>query len=252
MKRIIFILTLFLLLINTAFAASPYTKKEIKVLASDGFSINAVLEYPKDKTKKEFSTVVLLHSLGYSSLWWESLPQDLLEQGFAVLRIDFRGHGNSVYNSKLVKTSWKNMTKSAYAKYPDDVIKVIEYVKAENSKRAFFNNWAIVGSDIGASTAILAAEKISYKPKTIVLLSPIVETKGLYVPVKLAHLSDVDIFSISGTNDITGVQAQDYLKKFAQAQFATYTSEAHSSGMLMLKNDKSLAKIITSWIKEYL
>lgn len=252
MKRIILILTLFLLLINTAFAASPYTKKDISVLGSDGFSINAVFEYPKDKTRKEFSTVVLLHSLGYSSLWWETLPADLLEQGYAVLRIDFRGHGTSVYNSKLVRTSWKNMTNSAYAKYPDDVIRVIEHIKAENSKKIFFNDWAIVGADIGASTAILAAEKMNYKPKTIVLLSPIVETKGLYVPVKLAHLNNVDIFSISGTNDATGEQAQEYLRKFAQAQFATYTSESKSSGMLMLKNDNSLAKIITSWLKEYL
>lgn len=29
------------------------------------------------------------------------------------------------------------MTNSAYAKYPDDVIKVVEFVKAENSKKHF-------------------------------------------------------------------------------------------------------------------
>ena len=54
------------------------------------------------------------------------------------------------------------MTNNAYAKYPDDVIKVIESVKVDNPKRVFFNNWAIVGSDIGASTAILVADKIKY------------------------------------------------------------------------------------------
>ena len=50
---------------------------------------------------------------------------------------------------------------NAFAKYPDDVIKVIEQVKSENSKTVFFNKWAFVGSDIGASTAVMAAEKIS-------------------------------------------------------------------------------------------
>ena len=145
------------------------------------------------------------------------------------------------------------MTNSAYAKYPDDVVKVIDYVKKENPKRVFFNDWAIVGADIGGSAAVIAADKIGFsKPKTIVLLSPVIETKGLYIPIHLAHLDNIDIFSISGTGDSTGAETQDYLKKFAQATFATYTSEARSTGMLMLKNDTSLAKIITTWISEYL
>ncbi len=253
MKRIILILTLFLVLINgIVFAAGKTTKQELTVPAGDGFSIKAVLEYPKIKGKKDYSTVVLLHSIGYSSEWWESLPSDLINQGYAVLKIDLRGHGKSVYNSKLVRTSWKSMTNSAYAKYPDDIIKVIEYVKKENTKKSFFNSWAIVGSDIGGSTAILASDKIANKPKTIVLLSPVIETKGLYIPVSLAHLDNVDIFAISGTGEQSGTEAQDYLKKFAQATFATYTSEARSTGMLMLKNDTSLSKIITTWIGEYL
>lgn len=253
MKRIILILTLFLLLINTiANAATNTVSKEITATSVDGFTMKGYLEYPKIKNQKEFPTVVLLHSIGYSSDWWCNLPQDLLNQGYAVLKIDLRGHGKSVYNSKLSRTSWSSMTNNAFAKYPDDVIKVIEQVKSENTKKVFFHNWAIVGSDIGASTAILAADKISYKPKTLVLLSPVVETKGLYVPVKLANLDKIDIFSISGTNDNTGHNAQEYLKKFSQATFATYTSESRSNGMLMLKNDNTLARIITSWIKEYL
>lgn len=253
MKRIILILTLFLLLINTiANAATNTISKEITATSVDGFTMKGYLEYPKIKNQKEFPTVVLLHSIGYSSDWWCNLPQDLLNQGYAVLKIDLRGHGKSVYNSKLSRTSWSSMTNNAFAKYPDDVIKVIEQVKSENTKKVFFHNWAIVGSDIGASTAILAADKISYKPKTLVLLSPVVETKGLYVPVKLANLDKIDIFSISGTNDNTGHNAQEYLKKFSQATFATYTSESRSNGMLMLKNDNTLARIITSWIKEYL
>ena len=72
------------------------------------------------------------------------------------------------------------------------------------------------------------------------------------MPVVLANLNKIDVFSISGTNDVSGQNAQNYLKKFSQATFATYTSEARSSGMLMLKNDSSLARIITSWLGEYL
>lgn len=253
MKKLIIILTLFLIFINclSSEAASKITKKEIKVVAKDGFTLTAKFEYPKIKGQKEFPTVVLLHSLGYSSEWWEDLPQKLLEQGYAVVLMDLRGHGDSVYNAKLTRVSWKNMKQSAFAKYPNDVITVLNYIKDEN-KREFFNNWVMVGSDIGASTAICTANKISYKPKALVLLSPEINSKGVYVPVKLAELVNIDVLSVQGAGDTTALNNFEYLSKFAQGSFEPYISTSHSNGMLMLKNDKTLSEVITQWIKLYL
>ena len=253
MKRLLFILTFFLIFSNcVAFGEIKTVTKEYKVSANDGFSLQAQLEYPKIKGKKEFSTVVLLHSLGYNSEWWDNLPEELLQNGYAILKIDLRGHGKSVYNSRLIRTSWKNMTNTAYAKYPEDVVSVIQQVIKENNKVKFFDNWVIVGADIGASSAILASDKMTNRPKTIVMLSPVVETKGLYIPVSIAHLDKTDFLSIIGTNDTTSENAQAYLKKFAQAEFVTYTSTSRSTGMLMLKSDNTLSRIITRWIAQYL
>lgn len=252
MKKLIIILTLFLLFLNCVEAANVKTvTKDYKVLTKDKFSMTATLKYPKIKDKKEFKTVVLLHSVGYSSQWWETLPDELLNNGYAVLLVDLRGHGNSIYNARLVRTSWTGLKNNAFKKYPDDVMTTIDYIKNEN-KRVFFNDWAIIGSDIGGSTAIHVANQIAYKPKTIVLLSPVVNAKGIYVPVKLAELNNIDILSITGVNDIAGRKANEYLKKFAQSTYAEYTSTSKSTGMLMLKSDESLAKFITAWIAEYL
>lgn len=254
MKRIIvIILTLFLLFINTtAQAAQNFVTKDIKAVADDGFNITATLAYPKVKNQREVSTVILLHSLGYNSQWWETLPDELLTKGYAVLKIDLRGHGGSVYNSKLTKQSWKSLKNSAYAKYPNDVLAVINKVKEENTKKIFFNNWAIIGADIGASAGVLAADKMPIHPKTIVMISPVVKAKGLYIPVSLAHLDGVDFLSISGTDDIMSKDAENYLMKFAQDEFVTFTSDSKSTGMLMLKNDPDLAKMLSEWVAEYL
>ncbi len=253
MKRLIIILTLFLIFINIlpSDAASKIVKKDIKVVAKDGFALTAILEYPNVKGKSEYSTVVLLHSLGYSSEWWGDLPKKLLAQGYAVVLIDFRGHGNSVYNAKLNRVSWTSLKKSAFVKYPDDVITVLDYIKNEN-KREFFKNWAIVGSDLGASTAICTTSKISYKPDTLVLLSPEINSKGVYVPVKLAEITNTDILTITGTNDSTGLNNYEYLSKFAQGTFESYIPSSRSTGMLMLKNDNTLSDTITQWIGQYL
>lgn len=253
MKKIVLtILALVLFFTNTSvFAAQNIVKKDISAQASDGFNLKATLMYPKNKEQKEFATVVLLHSLGYNSQWWDSLPDELLSKGFAVLEIDLRGHGKSVYTSKLTKVSWKSMKNSAYAKYPDDIIKVIESVKNDNTRRVFFNKWAIVGSDIGASAGVLAADKYPTKPKTIVMISPVVKTRSLYIPVSIAQLDNVDFLSITGTDDITSKEAEAYLKKFAQDTFAEYTSDSKTYGMLMLKNDPKLSKVIVEWIDPY-
>ena len=152
------------------------------------------------------------------------MPTLLINKGYAVLTIDLRGHGKSVYNSRLVKNSWKNMKDTAFAKYPDDVIEVINKVKAENTKKIFFENWAIVGADIGASAGVIASDKFSVDPKTIVMISPVVKSKGLYIPVSIAHLNGVDLLSISGTNDFMSKEAENYLIKFAQNEFLTFTS----------------------------
>ena len=254
MKRIIItILTLFLFFINTsAQAAQQLMKKEIKAVAKDGFNINATLTYPKIKNQKEFPTVILLHSLGYNSQWWGDLPKELLNKGYAVLTIDLRGHGESVYNKKLAKTSWKSLKNTAYAKYPSDVIAVMEAINSENTRRFFFNNWAIVGADIGASTGVLAADSYSVKPKTIVMISPVVRTKGLYIPVSIAHLEQTDFLAITGTDDFSSLEAEKYLSRFAQSEFMSFISDSKTTGMLMLKNDPSLAKMIAEWIFEYL
>lgn len=227
-------------------------KKDIKAVSKDGFNVRATLTYPKNNNQKDYATVILLHSLGYNSQWWGDLPKELLSRGYAVLAIDLRGHGESVYNKRLSKVSWKNMKNSAYAKMPDDILAVMEVVKSENTKRAFFNNWAIVGADIGVSAGVIASDKFNNDPKTIVMISPVVDSKSLYIPVNLAHLENTDILSISGTDDYESMEAADYLSRFAQNEFMTFVSSSKSTGMLMIKNDQELSKLISEWIFEYL
>lgn len=227
-------------------------KKEIKAVSTDGFNISATLTYPKVKNKKNYSTVILLHSLGYNSQWWENLPKELLDKGYAVLAIDLRGHGESIYNVKLAKTSWKNLKNTAYAKYPQDIIAVINKVKEENTKLKFFDSYAVVGADIGAAAGVIAVDNLGVYPKTFIMISPIVKAKGLYIPVSMAHLDGVDFLSISGTGDIMSKDAEAYLMKFAQNEFITFTSDSKSTGMLMLKNDPGLSKMLAEWIFEYL
>ena len=183
---------------------------------------------------------------------YNELTKELLAKGYAVLTIDLRGHGDSVYNKKLAKTSWKNLKNIGFAKYPNDILAIMNTINNENTKISFFKNWAIVGADIGASAGILAADEYTVEPKTIVMISPTVNSRGLYIPVSVAHLETTDFLAISGTGDIASEEAEKYLSKFAQSEFMSYTSDSKTTGMLILKNDPGLALLIAEWIFEYL
>ena len=143
------------------------------------------------------------------------------------------------------------LTNKAYAKYPQDVIDVINAVKDDNTKTEFFKDWAIVGCDIGASAGVLAADKLPQKPRTIVMISPVAKAKGLYIPVSLAQLDSTDFLVIVGNGDTNSQTSAEYLKKFAQSIFSVVYSESKTSGNLMFKNDPKVVILIREWLEMY-
>ena len=74
----------------------------------------------------------------------------------------------------------------------------------------------------------------------------------MYVPVSLAELNNIDIFSITGKSDVQSKKNEAYLKKFAQSTFAEYTSSSARTGMIMIKHDEMLSRIIRAWLDEYI
>ena len=73
---------------------------DIEYETPDQYVVRAKLMYPLE-IKKSYPMVVLLHSLGYSSEFWQSLPDAFNQAGFAVLKIDFKGHAE--FFSRLTK-----------------------------------------------------------------------------------------------------------------------------------------------------
>jgi len=242
---------LLFLLVFTITSQSVYSKtaqKEIEVETKDGYTIKATLSYEKIKDKNKYPTIVLLHSLGYSSGNWGTLIPELNNAGYAVIAIDLRGHGKSVYNSKLQIKSWIYFTPKAYQKFPSDVIAILKQAQVQ-SKKVDFTNWGIVGADIGANTAILTAKEFPHKPKAMILISPSMNFKGLYVPIAMTEIGTMPILSMVSKQDDYSIQEQKKLSKFAQGAFYAQNYPKGGMGMMMLKANPSMTKDIVSWLK---
>ena len=227
---------------------APYKTKAFEVQTKDKFIIKSKLYYPRAKGN-EYPTIVLLHSLGYSSDSWGSLPETFVKQGYAVLAIDLRGHGLSNKDAKFRLKSWRYFTNKSFVKYPYDVITVMNSVK-QLSKKVSFNNYAIIGGDIGANTAVSVAQNYPTKPKAVVLMTPYQEFKG--INIYNYKLPTTAILVMCSRKDKYAVCQEVMLKTFAKAPYVINNTNLITNGMLIIKQDAQCRNKTIQFINKYL
>lgn len=264
LKKSFILFLIFIMTTMGAFAAgkkskAPFKTKQIEVETKDHFMIRATLAYPKSKKNKNskskkkvhYPTVVLLHSLGYSSGQWGNLPIMLIKQGYAVLSVDLRGHGVSNKDAKFKIHSWPYFKYKMFEHYPDDVTAIIAATQ-KATKKADFNHYAIVGGDIGANTAVLVARKMPVKPKALILLSPSRTTKGLYIPVAMTELGNTPILTMSSKADKITCNEEIILKRFSQAEYVINNVNTNMTGMMLTRANPNVNKTIIGFINGHM
>jgi pimeloyl-ACP methyl ester carboxylesterase len=250
-KKILFgVLTVFVLALTAQNAYCQTIKKEIQIQTKDNRVIKATVSYVKIDKLKQYPTVVLLHSLGYSSENWGNLIELLNNAGYAVIAIDFRGHGKSIYDGSLKRKTWVYFTPKAYLKFPSDVEAILTQAQ-KDCKIISLKNYAIVGADIGANTAVLVANDLKTKPKTLVLISPTTTFKGLYIPIAMAQIGQVPILTMASQKDLFSLQEQKSLSKFAQGGYYARNYPLGGMGMLMIQSNPTMTVDITKWLLKY-
>lgn len=248
-KFIILVISLVLLTPLCSFGA-PEKKKvgyfDITYETKDSFVMKAKMFYPTQQ-QEVYPLVVFLHSLGYSSDYWADFIKMFVQNGAAALVVDLRGHGQSSHDSNFKIRSWVHYTPKQFAKYPDDITEILTYV-ANSYKNISTTNYAIIGADIGANTAILTADKMKNKPKALALISPSTEFKGLYVPIALANLDEIPILAIASSKDKYFYNETQQLKRYAQGTYDIKSYPAGGTGMLMLKVNPNMSQDIIDWV----
>ena len=250
-KLLILFLTVFVLALIAQNAYCKTIKKDVQVQTKDNRVIKATVSYVKIDNIKQYPTVVLLHSLGYSSTDWGDLINLLNNAGYAVIAIDFRGHGKSIYDATLHRKTWEYFTPKAFLKFPSDVEAILTQTQ-KDCKLVSLNNYAIVGADIGANTAVLVANDLKTKPKTLVLISPTTSFKGLYIPIAMAQIGQVPILTMVSQQDVYSLQEQQSLSKFAQGGYYARNYPQGGMGMLMIQSNQTMTVDITKWLLKYL
>lgn len=195
--------------------------------------------YPSKVKNQKMPLVIMLHSFEGKSGDWGNLPEQIRTEGNNVFALDLRGHGRSVYNKNLTYKSSKHFRHETWQKFPNDVVEVINFMKDTYSK-VDYSKITFVGADLGANTAILVGEKLKQdKPVKFVLISPIQNFKGLYIPIAISNYPNTPMLIMVSDADKYFYHQANILSKFIQSPHILKVYQQGGSGTLLLKRNPS-------------
>ncbi|MCI0406049.1 MAG: alpha/beta fold hydrolase, partial [candidate division Zixibacteria bacterium] len=150
-------------------ASIPFSAK-----AEDGLVLKGTLYLP-DGVKEARPIVILLPMMANDRKSWGIFPKKLSAAGYAVLALDQRGHGESVWQGKK-KRSFLKFANSDFAKMVTDLDAVLAVLSKQ--KKVDVTRAAIYGASIGANVALVYGSQHP-EVKAVALLSPGLDYKGI-------------------------------------------------------------------------
>ena len=177
---------------------APTTKHKIEFVTKDKYILVGDLYLATPASKKPL--IIMLHSFGVNAKAWKEIAETLRQRGYNCLAMDIRGHGRSIYNEQLKMKSRYKFTSNDWQKLPSDVTESINYIKKHYSK-INTDDIYFIGADIGGSAGLIAGQNLKPKPEKFVLISPMVNFKGLYIPVIAANYTTTKFLILLAKTD---------------------------------------------------
>ena len=224
--------------------------QKVSFLTDDGVLIVGTYYSPPSSSHQITSkAVILLHMLGRNRNDWNTFASTLSNRsnGFAVLSIDLRGHGDSI-NQNGNTISFQSFA-------PTDFNKMILDIKAAKhflvtQKNIPPNNIAIVGASIGANVGLkYAASDPSIK--AVALLSPGLDYKGVTTSDSIRQYTNPIYIVTAGRDPIAGNDPQTLCNMINCGNHLMVYQDSNSHGTDMFSDSSlnpPLDKLIISWL----
>lgn len=234
---------------------SAQASRVVRLTTADDVGISAAFYPPQTNPAP---AVLLLHSLGKSRDEWASLAPLLQRVGFAVLTIDFRGHGEStrrVTAQGPQSVDFNSFTSRDYPALLLDVNVAFDWLADQPGVDA--RRIGIVGSSLGANLAVRYAA-VNDEIAALLLLSP-----GLVYH----EIRTDDVIGKTGSRPLRIVVSRDDPFAFESAkklvelrnsggpsarsnELTVCTGYLH--GTAMLTGVKDLTGVVVAWLRQAL
>jgi dienelactone hydrolase len=209
----------------------------------DGLVICADYYAPK-ASKTGAPMVILLHMDGSDRTAWQPLIKPLHEEGFAILAIDMRGHGECA--SAEARRRVDRRDPAVFAAMYDDVRAAYSWLADQDGVDR--SRFALVGGSVGCSVALRYATQ-DRSADVIVCLSPGANYLGLDSKADISRIKGRKIWLVAtdDPNEKEGVEALAPLADDADTQL--FSGDAH--GTHMFGKVPELAARIADYLSRY-
>jgi len=180
--------------------------------------------------------IILLHMLRRDRNSWGEFPEKLNKEGYNVLSLDLRGHGES-------DLDWQNFTEKDFNAMILDVKAGYDFLKDQGAEKIF-----VIGASIGANTVINFGAKYP-EVSGIISLSPSFDYRGIKTEENI-KIYQGPIMIVSSEDDIQSFS--DAKKLFdlstSQNKKALWYRNAGHGTLMFNKEEPELANQIIEWV----
>ncbi len=188
--------------------------------------------------------VLLLHMMPSTKESWNGFAKSLFSEGFSVLAIDLRGHGEST-ESKDGSLDFTRFSDEEHHLSSLDVEAAVKFLKADNKSVRI-----IVGASIGANLA-LEHQANSIDIVKSVLLSAGLDYRGIKAEPYVSSLdASQGVLFVAGSGDGATETDARTLAKIIGDNAEVIILETSNHGTNLFKADTSLMQEIIGWIKK--
>ncbi len=204
---------------------------------------------PQSKGEAKFATVLLIHGFGEDrSIWKEFISDHLLRNNFAVLSIDLRGHGTSVFkgNEKLsANLGWVNDP----SQFRFDIEAAVNWLKSH--EQVDENRIAAVGADMGGNLSFMASGKYESIRSAVVISGNLELAQALAAGAE--NFQPHSILYLASRNDGQAAEwAQSFEKLTGSPARVKIFENSSAHGSKILVEIPEASGLIVEWLKQNL
>lgn len=221
------------------------TKDGVKIVGDffDAKSNSDAIKGRSSDNERRRKSIILLHILPGNRHDFDEFAELLFAQGYNVLNIDERGHGES--EAWPGETgSWQEFTQADYDKAIYDVEAAADWLKTRFPETSL----AVMGGSIGANLAMLYGAK--HQPKVVVALSPGINYKGIKTEIASRNFRQ-NLLLVASKDDNYSFESSERLLEMSAAakkEFIKYEDAGH--GTRMFNSEPELKQLILDFLSK--